>query len=175
MVEYREPVPTRASKASISAFAEDLARHIEYDPKGPIEPVVSNLGGGIAYRNAVGQKPESIVIEPKGTFKIFLPTMTSMSRDKFTIAHELGHYYLHFPMIQTQDPNAGMKAYRWVENDPDLQRCEWEANWFAASFVMPEQAFRDLWAGGGKSRVAEVLGVSPKAAEVRAESLKLAA
>lgn len=176
LVEYKEPVPTRASKANISLFAEKLARHIGYDPKGPIEPLVSSLGGAIAYRNAVGQKPESIVIEPRGNFKIFLPTMTSMNRDKFTIAHELGHFYLHFPIIHSQDPEAGMKAYRWIEgSNAEQQRCEWEANWFAASFVMPEELFKDLYERGGRDRVVDVLGVSAKAADVRAESLKLAA
>jgi hypothetical protein len=176
LVEYKEPVPTRASKASISAFAESLAVKVRYDPKSPIEPLVSSLGGAIAYRNAIGSKPESIVIEPRGAFKIFLPTMTSINRDKFTIAHELGHYYLHFPIVHAKDPSAGMKAYRWVEgNNAELQRCEWEANWFAASFVMPEVLFMTLYREGGEERVVDVLGVSPKAAKVRAESLKLVA
>ncbi|WHO77454.1 ImmA/IrrE family metallo-endopeptidase [Rhizobium leguminosarum] len=176
MVTYKEPMPTRASKANVSSFAEQMARYVNYEPEAPIEILVSKLGGAIAYQNAVGDKPESIVVEPNGSFKIFLPTMTSMGRDKFTVAHELGHFYLHFPMIHKADPAAGMKAYRWVEdNNPDLQRCEWEANWFAASFVMPTDLFRRLYEEGGKSKVVEVLGVSPKAAEVRAGSLGLAA
>ncbi|MGO6998290.1 ImmA/IrrE family metallo-endopeptidase [Rhizobium leguminosarum] len=176
MVVYKEPVPIRASKASVSAFAEQIAQHLNYDPESSIEILVSRLGGAISYRNAVGDKPESIVVEPAGSFKIFLPTMTSTGRDKFTVAHELGHYYLHFPIIHADDPEAGMKAYRWVdENNRDLQRCEWEANWFAASFVMPKQLFERLFHEGGKEKVVEVLGVSPKAAEVRAGSLGLAA
>jgi Zn-dependent peptidase ImmA (M78 family) len=153
-----------------------MARHVNYDPSTSIEILVSNLGGAIAYRNPVGNKPESIVVEPDGTFKIFLPTMTSMGRDKFTVAHELGHYYLHFPRIHAEDPSSGMKAYRWIEDaNPDLQRCEWEANWFAAAFVMPAALFTQLFHQGGKEHVVEVLGVSPKAAEVRAGSLGLAA
>ncbi|MDM9623037.1 ImmA/IrrE family metallo-endopeptidase [Rhizobium sp. S96] len=176
MVVYKEPEPTRASKANVSAFAESIARHVGYEPETSIEILVSKLGGGIAYRNPVGDKPESIVVEPSGMFKIFLPTMTSMGRDKFTIAHELGHYFLHFPKIHAVDPTAGMKAYRWVEDDnPDLQRCEWEANWFAAAFVMPTEIFTRLFREGGKTKVVSVLGVSPKAAEVRAGSLGLPA
>lgn len=174
MVNYRDPKPTRASKKTISQFAENVARAIGFQAGTAIEPLVSNLRGSIAYRNAVGDKPESILVEPDGSFRIFLPTMTSMNRDKFTIAHELGHYYLHFPLIKHEFPLDGMRAYRWVDDaNADLQRCEWEANWFAASFVMPSDEFKELFASGGISKVVNALGVSERAAKVRAETLGL--
>lgn len=172
---YREPIPTNASKRNVSALAEQLAIAIDYDPEGPIETLVSMLGGSIHYRNATGDRPESILIEPNESFKVFLPTLTSMSRDKFTIAHELGHYFLHFPLVQAEYPDDGMKAYRWLDENtsPDQKRCEWEANWFAAAFVMPEQIFRKLHEKGGVENVVARLGVSKKAAQVREQALGL--
>jgi hypothetical protein len=174
-VLYREPIPTNVSKPNVSAFAEEIARMLSYGPGSPIESVVSMLGGAISFRNPVGEsKPESIRVEPDRSFKIFLPSMTSASRDRFTIAHELGHFFLHFPKVQSAYPGDGMKAYRWVEDgEVNLQRCEWEANWFAASFVMPNAAFRESYIANGKARTASLFGVSEKACEVRASSLGL--
>lgn len=175
MVEYRDPIPTNASKANVSAFAEQLADNFEFEPGDAIESVVTQLGGSIAYRNPVGsEKPESIRVEPTGAFRIFLPSVTSISRDRFTIAHELGHFFLHFPLVKDQSPGCGMKATRWVdENNQALQRCEWEANWFAASFVMPRQIFTSTYRDSGTRGVAERFGVSETAASVRARSLGL--
>lgn len=175
MIDYRDPIPTNASKASVATFAEGLAGQFSFEPGDSIEAVVASLGGSVAYRNPVGtEKPESIRVEPSGLFKIFLPSVTSLSRDRFTIAHELGHFFLHFPLVQEANPNSGMKATRWVdENNEILQRCEWEANWFAASFTMPLDAFKDAYADGGTRAVAELFGVSETAAGVRARSLRL--
>lgn len=174
-IAYHDPLPTRAAKRQVSEFAEQVARELKYQPGLPIEVLVSEVAGSITYRNAVGDKPESIVVEPDGDFEIFLPTMTSMSRDRFTIAHELGHLYLHFPLVRQAYPGDGMRAYRWVDDsDADLQRCEWEANWFAAAFTMPETLFRQLIGAIGLELTASELGVSEKAARVRSKSLGIA-
>lgn len=174
-IEYHDPMPTRASKRNVSAFAEELAVELDYDPEGPIETIVSGVGGSIHYRNAVGARPESIKVRPDETFKIYLPTLTSMGRDKFTIAHELGHLFLHFPIVRAVYPNDGMRAYRWLDEDAseDMRRCEWEANWFAASFVMPEDLFTKVYNKHGVQGTSIRLGVSMKAVEVRAQSLGL--
>lgn len=174
-IRYHDPLPTRAAKKQVYDFAERVAEELDYQPGLPIEAVVSQAEGSITYRNAVGDKPESILVEPDGEFEIFLPTMTSMSRDRFTIAHELGHLYLHFPLVQRIHPGDGMRAYRWVDDsDEDLQRCEWEANWFAAAFTMPEQLFRELVDSDGIEIAAIELGVSERAARVRARTLGIA-
>jgi hypothetical protein len=172
---YYAPMPTNASKISVSRFAEHIAKDLKFNPGDPIEPVVSALGGAISFKNPVGsEKPDSIRVQPDGTYQIFLSTMTSQKRDRFTIAHELGHFFLHFPLVQKANPGAGMRATRWVDDsDPIQQRCEWEANWFAASFIMPEREFRDSYRIGGITSVAEDFDVSGSAAEVRARSLGL--
>ncbi|WP_245443046.1 ImmA/IrrE family metallo-endopeptidase [Methylobacterium terrae] len=99
-----------------------------------------------------------------------------MVRDRFTIAHELGHLFLHYAMIVRNFPGAMMIATRWVKEDnDDLKRAEWEANWFAAAFLMPAAKFKKCLEenDGHVNVVAVQFGVSPKAAEVRAQSLGL--
>ncbi|WP_168336265.1 ImmA/IrrE family metallo-endopeptidase [Rhizobium laguerreae] len=172
---YENPIPTRASKANVWAFAEEIALNLGFQPGDPIEPIVAEIGGMISYDNPIDEDiPETIRVEPSSAFEIFLPALTSATRDRFTIAHELGHLFLHFPLVQERHPGKGMRATRWVDaNDPDLERCEWEANWFAASFVMPGEAFKEAYAHLGEAEVASIFGVSSKAVEVRAKSLQL--
>ncbi len=173
--KYEMPIPTKASKARISAFAEDAAKSLGLGFGDPIEPVVSSLGGAISFRSPAGfERHDSIVIEPSGKFRIFLSSMTSSRRDRFTIAHELGHFFLHYPLVRQLHPHAGMRATRWVDDtNPDLQRCEWEANWFAAALLMPEAEFRNVYNAGGLDSAQGRFEVSEQAASVRARSLGL--
>ncbi|NJL09133.1 MAG: ImmA/IrrE family metallo-endopeptidase, partial [Methylacidiphilales bacterium] len=163
-------------KANVHAFAEKVASKLGFGIGEPLEPIVARLGGRLKYRNPEGDHPESIAVEPDGRFTIWLPTMTTAERDRFTIAHELGHYFLHFPLIKAKTPSAGMKATRWVSDcNPQQQRAEWEANWFAAAFLMPATEFRKWFTANGDSVVSAAarFAVSTRAAEVRAASLGL--
>lgn len=175
----KSPIPTNAQKAKVHAFAEDVARRVGFSVGDPIEPLVAKLGGRIEYRNAVGfesRLPESIIVESTRRFTIFVPTMTSRERDRFTIAHELGHFFLHYPLVVAKFPGATMVATRWVdETDAVQQRAEWEANWFAAAFLMPEADFLKVYSAKGQELMvtAAHFGVSTPAAEVRARSLGL--
>lgn len=168
------PIPIRATKQAVSQFAEQVAQRLGYGPGSSMHEVVSKLKGRISYHDEVSPDtriPESIVVSPDGAFQIFLPTVTSSERDRFTIAHELGHFFLHFPTIRDQHPGATMVATRWVNQHDDTQkRAEWEANWFAAAFVMPSEAFRAV-AADSLHRAALTFGVSLSAAQVRARSL----
>lgn len=100
--------------------------------------------------------------------------LTSSERDRFTIAHELGHYFLHFPLVRKKFPGASMVATRWVdETDTDQRRAEWEANWFAAAFLMPNDLFKadaDL-SSNDIQYLSLKYGVSMHAAQIRLATL----
>lgn len=178
--EWASPVPTNAPKDAVHGFAEKVAKGLSFAPGDPIEPLVSRLGGRLAYKNAVDYEsrlPESIVVMSQQNFTIFVPSMTSPERDRFTIAHELGHLFLHYPTMLKRHPGiTTMVATRWVdENDSVQQRAEWEANWFAAAFLMPASDFRASFKryGGNLTAVASMFAVSIQAAEVRRKNLGL--
>lgn len=174
MVQYVNPIPTRASKADVSNLAEQLARQLDFTPGEPLEPLVSQIGGKITYRDPTGaERPEAIRVHPSGLFEIFIPSVTSLGRDRFTIAHELGHFFLHFPLVQQMNRENGMLATRWVDpTNGDLQRCEWEANWFGASFVMPREPFIEACRSyANTGMVASIFGVTEAATLVRARTL----
>jgi Zn-dependent peptidase ImmA (M78 family) len=64
-----------------------------------------------------------------------------------------------------------MRATRKVDDTNEaLRRCEWEANWFASAFLMPEKAFSLAYKAGNAS---ETFGVTQSAVEVRAKTLGL--
>lgn len=173
------PIPTNASKASVHDFAERVAKSLSFGAGDPVEPLVARLGGRLVFRDPIGFEsslPESIRVQPDRTFTIYLPTMTSLVRDRFTVAHELGHYFLHYPLVRERDPTASMVATRWVDmSDPVQQRAEWEANWFAAGFLMPADQFKAVHAkfDGEVYNLASHFVVSTQAAEIRAKTLGL--
>lgn len=174
-----QPIPSGLTKARVHALAEAHAQRLGFRHIDPIEPLVARLGGKIEYKTADAgsdRLPESIIVDSMNYFTIYLPSVTSSVRDRFTVAHELGHLFIHFPLVANRFPGAGMYATRWVdESDPNLVRAEWEANWFAAAFLMPGEIFKSLFRGAGGSIEALSIqfGVSTKAAEIRASTLGL--
>lgn len=173
------PIPTHLYKAKVHAVAENAASRLKFKAGDAMEPLVVRLGGRIEYKTAEvseGKLPEAIIVRAMSDFTIFLPSVISVVRDRFTIAHELGHLFLHYPLVSAGQPGAIMVATRWVnKDDEDLLRTEWEANWFAAAFLMPDAEFKRVHEcnGGRIELTARYFAVSPKAAEVRAQSLGL--
>ncbi|MGE4558436.1 MAG: ImmA/IrrE family metallo-endopeptidase [Desulfovibrionaceae bacterium] len=108
---------------------------------------------------------ETLEVRPDG-FTIFLPHSTSAVRDNFTIAHELGHYFLH--------TNAsGTETITHTREGSNL--CEWQANWFAAELLMPEDEFREAAKKfkNNPAKIAAHFSVSEAAARVRMTVLGL--
>lgn len=165
---FCEAKACRASKATIEAFAADFAKKMGYLPGEDLEVVVEQLGGKIIYQsfaNLSRQSEASIRVFGSQKFEIYLPDYTSAERDRFSIAHEIGHYILHYPLVE--EP---MIAARFGST-----RVEWEANWFAAGFLMPEAEFRRQCAKHPKNiaGVARHFRVSHAAAMARAKALDL--
>jgi len=88
-------------------------------------------------------------------------------RQRFTLAHEFGHYRLGHASVIDREADVGFGA----QHDPS----EVAANYFAAEFLMPAQAVR-RWARGRQVRLDELVrlaaeyGVSAKMARIRLET-----
>lgn len=164
---YASPSPCNAGKTAIIAAAEKFARDVELQPGDALETIVERLGGRVCYKalDEADFDDGSIVVEGQGDFTITLPTYTGAARDRFTIAHELGHYFLHYPLCC-----APMAAKRYGSD-----RVEWEANWFAAGLLMPSAQFQSAYEtyAGDLAKLAALFRVSMQAATIRAKSLGL--
>jgi len=168
-LQYREGdeiKPSNAYKSAVETYARSVAKIGEFSVGDDPSDLVEKIGGRVHYESLdeVVSENGSIFVHGPSDFDILLTEYTSPRRDRFTIAHELGHYFLHseqgeFPII----------AYRQGST-----RIEWEANWFAAALLMPADEFREAW---GRlqdiSELAEEFGVSEDAARVRRESLNV--
>lgn len=77
----------------------------------------------------------------------------NVGRDRFTIAHEVGHYFLHRDGFSFARTDGNVPAYR----DP-----EWQANTFASFLLIPraQTVFMD------KEEIASRCMVSNQAAEI---------
>lgn len=171
---FASPKPCNLGKKGVGALAENLARRIQYEVGSDLESLVTGLGGEIRYQDIWeldSSESGSIEIHGDKKFVITLAAHTSRARDRFTIAHELGHYFLHYRLPRVKGDDVGpVRAARY---GGDL--VEVEANWFAASFLMPEATFREAFetTGGDLVALASQFGVSTSAAGVRAKSLGL--
>lgn len=174
LVDYEPAVESGLAKAQVFSLAESIAKQLDFDPCSNIYDAVSQLGGSVEVENTLFQDPAksgSLFVTAPGKFKIVIPEHTSPLRDRFTIAHELGHYVLHYLWRRRSNPGlVRMRALR-----KDSQRVEWEANWFAAAFLMPEQLFRQRHeeVNGNIEDLAERFCVSKSAIETRIKNLNL--
>lgn len=96
----------------------------------------------------------------------------AQTRQRFTLAHELGHYLLHRDLESHSDTDFRVKfRNRRSSEATDVE--EIEANFFAACLLMPTpflNAHRGAEALGDDQRVAELAGVfqvSPHAMSLR--------
>lgn len=165
-VEYVNDVPASgASKQFVENYAGQVREVLALDDDDDLKQAVERLGGRLRFIefDEWTEESGSIFVHDKHDFDIVLPLYTSPLRDRFTIAHELGHYFLHsrqgeIPLIATRRGTG---------------RVEWEANWFAAGMLMPERQFKASCKrhGDDTDRVAADFGVSLEAAKTRRASL----
>lgn len=109
----------------------------------------------------------SLIIYPDRKFKIQLSATTSPLRDNFTIAHELGHFFLHYDYDNPPDEEVIFARY-------GSGIYEFQANRFAAAFLMPKEEFikiRKKYADN-PFLIAAYFEVSIAAAETRMEYIK---
>lgn len=157
---YVSPEPVNWTQKQVQAFAADIAGKVGYAPGGNIEKIVATLGGTITddhwdSPNATGY------IEVRGPrdFTINLSPLAGGKRRRFTIAHEVGHFILHSQLGKIHP----LRITRDGSN-----RLEWEANWFAAGFLMPADEFKRLAdEGRNDAELAHHFDVSMAAVEIR--------
>lgn len=135
-----------------------------------LEKLVELTGGTITMTEDPSQQEVdggSLIIQGKSDYAIYLSPYTTLLRDNFTVAHELGHFFLHF-ILQDPQPAVPLKFTRYG-TDP----AEWQANRFAASLLMPEILFREKYVEfqGDSVFLAGFFEVSRSAVETRGESL----
>ena len=115
--------------------------------------------------------PESrIIILSEGTY---LDLFDDKPRARFTFAHELGHAVLHGEFLKLAlAGRSPCKIYKRSSLRP-FEDPEWQANRFAAAFLMPTPQITKLLREGLRiDQIATYFKVSISAAETRIKKLK---
>ena len=129
---------TFASKTDIQQYAEELSNELEYiTRKKTIYDLSKELGAKICFTDPLNDTDDfngSMTInKDEKEIVITLSNLTTNLRNNFTIAHELGHLFLH--ATNMEERKISFTRY-------GSGRLEWEANWFAAAFLMPKKLFK---------------------------------
>lgn len=122
-----------STRRMINSLAEDILN--VYDISVPIQnigDIVEILGGTIQKETSFSDG----AVEKEGDgFRIIVSPYQDEKRERFTIAHELGHLFLHMGYKTSQklweEQENGLN-YR-IEN---IEK-EYQANEFASAFLMP--------------------------------------
>nr|BDD45680.1 hypothetical protein 3 [bacterium] len=191
------------NKQEIINFVERFRKYLQdktggkqfLSPPYSPEEALKLIGGRAEYRDWKNQladgrvKPEKPFEERR--FLVELPHSLYPLREKFTIAHEIGHIMLHFFW---PNPEKWVETCKKLNKEDNLsmyrgqRTCiEYEANLFAACFLMPEPEFSEVFERISKEcgedgyevrtqtekKVAEHFGVSVYAARTRAQFVGL--
>ncbi len=131
------------SQSTIERLVWDILFENEIgEPPVPIVFLCDNLG--IKVRETRFKTPtlSSMIFEDEGQYQIYVNRDASDERQRFAIAHELGHYFLH--LNPRRVAHAG-----FADNDDTLGQnaqhpMERQANEFALSILMPHPWVRSL-------------------------------
>lgn len=162
-------------------YISELARRVMnvYGIKTPIsniEDFVRILGGEIETKTDFDDLCDGTIRKSgEHSFVIALSPFQSEQRKMFTIAHELGHLFLHMGFMV--DKELWEKQDQKVYTRFGTSEQEYQANEFAASLLMPEELYKQVIENNTKgngvnmSQVASHFNVSITAAINRGKFL----
>jgi len=137
-----------------------------------IPPIDLNLiveKAGLSIRQGVFDNSDIAGAYDKEGKIIYLNENDSYFRKAFTVGHELGHFYLHDD--KPLETFFRLDMQRIEEEDRVMEQ---EANWFAASLLMPRSVVMSLWrATKDLNEVSRRCAVSSLAAHFRLKNLGL--
>lgn len=102
----------------------------------PVDKLARIAGASVHYEPFDGQVSGMVHRQGKGAAVIGVNSAHSTTRQRFTIAHEIGHLILHAHEKLHVDERFPL-AFRNDESSRATQETEIEANQFAAALLMP--------------------------------------
>lgn len=160
------------------ARAAELIENLEINALPiPVEKIAESLGAQIIKRSDFGDDLCGMIIREQGITVIGVNDTHPVSRQRFTIAHEIGHLVMHSEILDQVhiDKTFNYALKRDGRSKIGQDRMEIEANKFAAELLMPSKFLKkELQSGyidfeNGLEALAKKYEVS-----VQAMSIKLA-
>lgn len=160
--------------------AECLYHLIGKEPGFDIIKSVELLGGSVVFdENAslpvgVDARINTFREDNETRFVITCAQLKSLEEIRFCIAHELGHLFLHMTEMSA-DGTIKIRETCFEKNNNYSDIYEWQAEEFAASFLMPEEEFREYVKkeDGHIEQIAKIFKVPSQSVIVRSKRLEM--
>lgn len=162
-----------STRIMINSLTQDILNSFNIPiPIQDIDELVASLGGSIQTDLSY---TDGMVIKEGESFKILVSPFQDEKRRRFTIAHELGHLFLHMGYLTNDElwKHQNENVYHRLGSSEK----EYQANEFAAAFLMPKDEYLKIMnenVDGNKVntfKIAEYFNVSVEAASNRGKFL----
>ncbi|MGN8160079.1 ImmA/IrrE family metallo-endopeptidase [Salinisphaera sp. SWV1] len=168
-------------RKEINSLATHLRAELNLSTPVDLKEAVEKLGGEIeSFDERFGGNAEAYVRKRGESFAIAIKTPHE-KRERFSIAHELGHLFLHLGYLVDDElwESAAQGYIDSVHHRMGYGEEEFEAHEFAGAFLMPASEFREVAEknrNGRKYDLTKIAGhfdVSNMAAKTRGRWLRL--
>lgn len=143
-----------------------IAKHWDSTPV-PIDAIISEIGLPLCYE-PLDDGISGYIERTNGSYKIVVNSNHARTRQRFTAAHELGHYIFHRDLLG--EGVGDNRAYRTegtrLANANIRPMHERQANSFAANVLMPRHRLTNV-GGQATTALAQMFEVSPEAMRIR--------
>lgn len=150
-------------------------KYINNDQATDVESIARAEGLKI-HKGKLEEGVSGILVVDKGNSVIFVNESEIPTRQRFTIAHEIGHFLLHKPEGVHVDKSFSV-AFRNLRSSSGEESQEIEANQFAAELLMPSTIIEKKYTKGVSisdkdvETLADFFQVSQQAMTIRLTSL----
>lgn len=165
--------PLRARYARIDKMIDNLlAEHGVNEPYVPVDKMIK--AKGIAIREIDLKDISGMLVREQGAVVIGVNSKQAKTRQRFTLAHEFGHYLLHEGKAVHYDKEFRLDLRSSASSKgTDIE--EIEANYFGSSLLMPRtflerdvsDRFIDIEDGNAVKDLADRYRVSQQAMNLR--------
>ena len=150
MTTQLQPSVAYLTREEIEDRAADVLRHHGLEMI-PVDPVALAARIGITVHNAkfADDSISGMIAKRGDEVMLLVDRDDSPYRKRFTIAHEIGHHFLHL-QGDGEFVDGEANLFRQQHNDPqtdptDQRRQEIQANLFASALLMPADKVREAW------------------------------
>jgi len=136
------PAVSDLTDQQIIELAQSTAKSCGYKFDGNIDECLTSLGGELSFTDFWKNFDDgkgSIWVMKRRKFKIWLSERASKRLNLFTIAHELGHYIVHYENSDLAESGKFMVAARYGRGPVERQ-----ADIFALNFLAPRDHLERL-------------------------------
>lgn len=139
----------------------------------PVDPIqVARALGIKVWTSDLDPNVAGVLVKRKGAApEIYISAADHINRQRFTVAHEVGHYVERAANGKAQDP-VNYVDYRDAVSSQGSSPAEMYANGFAAALLMPAERVRAYWQRClDADEMARQFGVSAEAMRHRLNNL----